>query len=108
MRRLALASLATGCSSIAGCLGTPSPLVPGFEGSVGWPHHGVQTGAVELPESGPGFVRYRKSGGHNWGQPNLVSTIQTAALRVQEELPGGGPLVVGDLSARSGGRVSRH
>jgi penicillin-insensitive murein DD-endopeptidase len=90
------------------CLGTPTPLAPGFGGSVGWPHHGVQTGAVELPQNGVGFVRYRKVGGYNWGQPSLVRAVQAAAERVQEALPGGGPLVVGDLSAREGGRVSRH
>jgi penicillin-insensitive murein DD-endopeptidase len=92
----------------SGCLGTPTPLAPGLAGSVGWPHYGVQTGAIELPESGPGFVRYRKSGGYYWGQPSLVQTIRAAALRVQEQLPGGGPLVIGDLSARQGGRVVRH
>jgi len=90
------------------CLGTPTPLAPGFAGSVGWPYHGVQTGAVELPPSGPGFVRYRKVDGFNWGQPGLVQAVQAAARHVQEALPGGGPLVVGDLSARYGGRVSRH
>jgi penicillin-insensitive murein endopeptidase len=90
------------------CLGTPTPLAPGLGGSVGWPHHGVQTGAVELPEVGLGFVRYRKVGGYNWGQPSLVRAVQSAAERVQEALPGGGPLVVGDLSARGGGQVSRH
>ncbi|MEY2930870.1 MAG: hypothetical protein RL033_1619 [Pseudomonadota bacterium] len=90
------------------CLGTPTPLAPGLSGSVGWPHHGVQTGAVELPERGDGFVRYRKQGGYNWGQPELVEAIVTAARQVRETLPGGPPLVVGDLSAQSGGRVSRH
>jgi penicillin-insensitive murein endopeptidase len=90
------------------CLGTPTPLAPGLAGSVGWPYHGVQTGAVELPASGPGFVRYRKVGGFYWGQPSLVQAVQAAAQRVQEALPGGGPLVIGDLSARGGGRVTRH
>jgi penicillin-insensitive murein endopeptidase len=75
---------------------------------VGWPHHGVQTGAVELPQSGPGFVRYRKTGGHYWAQPGLVSAIQAAALEVDQSLPGGAPLCVGDLSAREGGKISRH
>jgi penicillin-insensitive murein endopeptidase len=103
---LSLATLST--LSLCGCLGTPTPLSPGLAGSVGWPHHGVQTGAVELPESGPGFVRYRKIGGFNWGQPALVEAIEAAALAVQAALPGGGPLVVGDLSARGGGQVVRH
>lgn len=104
---VAAACLAAGCFASA-CLGTPTPLAPGLSGSVGWPHHGVQTGAVELPEHGPGFVRYRKKGGYNWGQPALVEALMTAARQVHEARPGGPPLVVGDLSAQHGGKVSRH
>jgi penicillin-insensitive murein endopeptidase len=91
-----------------GCFATPTPLAPGLEGSVGWPHHGVQTGAVELPERGPGFARYRTQGSYYWGQPALVNGIQEAARRVHEGLPGGAPLLVGDISARHGGKISRH
>ncbi len=104
---LALCCLGSCCLGSA-CLGTPTPLAPGSSGSVGWPHHGVQTGAVELPERGPGFVRYRKHGAYNWAQPELVEAITLAAREVQEQRPGGPPLVVGDLSARHGGKVSRH
>jgi penicillin-insensitive murein endopeptidase len=75
---------------------------------VGWPHNGVQTGAIELPDSGEGFVRYRSSGGYYWGQPALVEGIREAARRVKSELPEGPPLVVGDLSAQFGGRIARH
>ena len=109
MRRL-LGLLGIGLLQLSqtSCLGTPTPLAPGLGGSVGWPYRGVQTGAVELPVSGPGFVRYRKLGGFYWEQPSLVRAVQAAAQRVQEALPGGGPLVVGDLSARGGGRVTRH
>jgi penicillin-insensitive murein endopeptidase len=103
----AAAAVLAGAPSL-GCFGTPSPLAPGLAGSVGWPHHGVQTGAVELPQSGDGFVRYRSQGGHYWGQPALVNGIIQAAQRVQQELPGGAPLVVGDLSAQHGGRIARH
>jgi penicillin-insensitive murein DD-endopeptidase len=92
----------------AGCFGTPTPLAPGMEGSVGWPHHGVQTGAVELPERGTGFARYRSHGTYYWGQPELIEGIQQAARRVHEALPGGAPLLVGDISARHGGKISRH
>lgn len=94
--------------SSAGCFGTPTPLAPGLEGSVGLPHHGVQTGAVELPERGPGFVRYRSQGTYYWGQPALIEGIQEAARRVHQALPGGAPLLVGDISARKGGRIARH
>jgi penicillin-insensitive murein DD-endopeptidase len=103
-RALGLLALLSG----SGCFATPTPLAPGLEGSVGWPHYGVQTGAIELPESGVGFARYRSSGGHYWGQPALVEGIRTAARRVADELPGGPPLIVGDLSAQFGGRIARH
>jgi len=83
-----LTALSLTTFSLWGCLGTPTPLAPGLGGSVGWPHHGVQTGAVELPEAGPGFVRYRKVGGFNWGQPALVRAVKAAALEVQTALPG--------------------
>lgn len=94
--------------SVSGCLATPTPLAPGFQGSVGWPHYGVQTGAVELPDSGEGFARYRSTGGYYWGQPALVDGILTAARQVSEELPGGPPLIIGDLSAQFGGKINRH
>jgi penicillin-insensitive murein endopeptidase len=68
----------------------------------------VQTGAVELPRGGEGFARCRSSGGHYWGQPALIDGIQAAARRVSDELPGGPPLMVGDLSAQFGGRIARH
>lgn len=98
----ALLALATGCASV------PSPLAPALEGSVGVPHFGSQTGAVELPPSGPGFVRFRPRGQHHFGLPRLVELIAAAARRVEEEAPGGPPLVVGDLSARYGGKIQRH
>ena len=75
---------------------------------MGMPHHGVQTDAVELPVEGPGFVRFRKAGGFYWGQPGLVSAIQSAAMQVRDIMPDGAPLLVGDLSARGGGRIPRH
>lgn len=90
------------------CFGTPTPLAPGLSGSVGWPHHGVQTGAIELPDGGDGFVRYRSEGGYYWGQPALVHGIEAAAREVLDAFPGSEPLVVGDLSARYGGKISRH
>jgi penicillin-insensitive murein endopeptidase len=91
-----------------GCFGTPTPLAPGLTGSVGLPHHGVQTGAIELPDGGDGFARYRNQGGYYWGQPALVNGLREAARRVDRALPGGAPLVVGDLSAQYGGKIARH
>lgn len=107
-RRLALAGAGLIAAIGLGCFATPTPLAPGLAGSVGWPHHGVQTGAIELPEQGEGFVRYRRTGGHYWGQPALVDGLRAAARSVLEALPGSPPLVVGDLSARHGGKIERH
>lgn len=91
-----------------GCLGTPTPLAPNLHGSVGVPHHGVQTDSVELPIRGPGFVRFRPLGQYYSGNPRLVAAIQAAAATVAERLPGGAPLTIGDLSARRGGRIPGH
>lgn len=104
MRRAAL-TLAAACS---GCFGTPTPLAPGLAGSVGAPHHGVLTDAVELPNEGVGFVRYRRGAPNHWGNPRLVRALETAARAVHDAMPGGPPLVIGDLSAKDGGRIPRH
>lgn len=92
----------------AGCFGTPVPLAPGVAGSVGAPHHGVLTTAEELPPRGPGFVRYRPMGAYNWGNPRLVRAVELAATNISKKAPGGSPLIVGDLSAKGGGKIPRH
>ena len=91
-----------------GCLSTPSPLAPAFRGTVGSPNLGVQTDAVELPVAGPGFVRYRPQGAHHFGRPRLVAALTRIAKELQAADPGGPPLVIGDLSARSGGKIDGH
>jgi penicillin-insensitive murein DD-endopeptidase len=93
---------------LLGCVGTPTPLAPSFAGSIGVPHGGVQTAAVELPRNGLGFVRYRSNSPHYWGNPRLVQALQTAAAAVAQQLPGGAPLFIGDLSARHGGKIPGH
>jgi penicillin-insensitive murein endopeptidase len=100
---LVLAALQT-----VGCFGSPTPLAPGLKGSVGLPHQGVLTDSAELPLSGPGYRRYRPFGTRNYGTPQLVSAVIRAGQAVQRELPNSPPLVVGDLSARWGGKVSGH
>lgn len=93
---------------LLGCFGTPSPLAPGLRGSVGLPNQGVLTEGVLLPESGPGFERYRQADSHYWGLPRLVAAIERAAAIVEETEPGGAPLYVGDLSSRFGGKIPNH
>lgn len=91
-----------------GCFGSPTPLAPGLHGSVGLPYQGALTDAAELPTAGPGFARYRAYGKRNYGTPNLVRAIERAAGEVQRLAPGGAPLLVGDLSAQHGGKISGH
>lgn len=90
------------------CTVTPNPLAPAQRGSVGFPHLGVQTEAAELPVSGEGFVRFRPRGKNHWAVPRLVRLIQDAAAHVHTTMPGGPRLVVGDLSARNGGKIPGH
>ncbi len=89
------------------CARVPTPLAPTVRGSVGLPYHGLLTASVELPQSGPGY-QWLVPGGHHHGTQPLVSVIQEAARRVAEDRPGGEPLLVGDLSSRSGGQIPHH
>ena len=98
-----LAGLASGA-----CLHTPTPLAPGLEGTVGVPNRGVLTEAEELPITGPGFRRFRPLSNHYFGRPRLVQALKQAAESVQRQAPGGAPLVIGDLSAKTGGRIPGH
>ncbi len=101
-------ALALAAWPLSGCLGTPTPLAPGLSGSIGVPHDGVQTGAAELPVRGPGFVRYRPHTPNDWGNPRLVHAVEQAAAAVAQARPGGAPLVLGDMSARWGGKIPGH
>jgi len=89
-------------------MGTPSPLAPGLKGTIGVPHNGVLTDASELPRKGPGYTRFRPRSPIYHGLPRLVAAIERAAAHVEETFPGGAPLVVGDLSAETGGKIPRH
>jgi penicillin-insensitive murein endopeptidase len=90
------------------CLSTPSPLAPSFRGTVGAPNLGVQTDAVELPVSGPGFVRFRPEGPHHYGRPRLVEALTRVARELADGDPSAPPLVIGDLSAKWGGKIDGH
>jgi len=90
------------------CIGAPNALAPGLRGSIGMPHSGVQTEAVELPQRGEGFVRFRPQSPTHWGNPRLVTAIQEVAGAVLQKSPDAAPLVVGDLSGRYGGKIPRH
>ena len=93
---------------LVNCLATPSPLTPMRSGSIGVPHYGVQNGAKRLPKRGKGFERYRMHSPHYWAQPRLVDAIMNVAARVENQIPNGYPLLIGDLSARYGGKIPGH
>lgn len=97
----ALAAL-MGCA----CARAPSPLAPHFEGSIGMPHRGVLTHGAELRCSDHTIVCLRDNGRH-FALPRFVAAIERAATHVERQRPGA-VLVVGDLSAETGGRVSSH
>ena len=104
-RRAVLVGLAALAS---GCFNTPTPLAPGLHGTVGAPNRGVLTESAELPMRGDGFVRYRPQSSHYFGRPRLVRALENAAAFVAQRAPGGAPVSVGDLSAKTGGRIAGH
>lgn len=91
-----------------GCISAPSPLTPAYSGAVGAPGSGVQTDGVELPLSGPGFVRFRPQGIHHFGRPRLVAALTRIAAELAADSRDAPPIVIGDLSARFGGKIEGH
>jgi len=98
---------AIAAAALCACSYTPSPLAPHCRGSIGTPTHGALSASVELPMSGPGFRWYNPMG-HHYGVPRLVDAVASAAADVERQRPGGAPLMVGDLSRRTGGKIPRH
>lgn len=97
---IALAAVASGCGR------APSPLAPGYAGSIGMPHRGVLTESRELPPSGEGYVWLRQDDRHH-AIPRFVGAIERAAAKVVRERPGA-TMAIGDLSARAGGQLLPH
>ncbi|HVR19876.1 MAG TPA: penicillin-insensitive murein endopeptidase [Polyangiaceae bacterium] len=92
----------------SGCVSAPSPLAPGLFGAVGAPHSGVQTDGTELPAAGKGYVRYRPKGANHYGRSRLVDALEAVSAEMLKDDPLTPPLVVGDLSARQGGKIPGH
>lgn len=86
---------------LAGCARAPSPLSPGWRGSIGTPNRGVLTEGAQVPRDGEG-LRWLRSNDRHWALPRFAEAIGRAASRVAHEMPGAA-LTVGDLSTRSGG-----
>lgn len=104
--RAALVGLAAAATALASCA-MPSALVPGYRGSVGLPHAGFLDGAKELAKEGAGF-RWRSAADFHYGVPRLVDALEEAAGEVARLRPTGAPIFVGEISARSGGRLPKH
>ena len=88
------------------CTRAPSPLDPALCGSIGLPHRGVLTEAIEIPSEGVGYHFLRNDDRH-FGLPRFASALTRAAARVDQERPGS-RLVIGDLSVARGGRLLPH
>jgi penicillin-insensitive murein endopeptidase len=101
-----LALLHAAALGTTGCARAPSPLAPHWAGSVGMPHKGVLTRPAQLPAEGDGY-RLLADNERHFGTPRFVAAIQRAAAKVGRERPGS-MLTVGDISARTGGRISSH
>ena len=88
-----------------GCGHAPTPLRPGYEGSVGLPHRGVLVGGIELGEDDA--VRFLRTNGRRFATPRFARVLARAAHRVAEARPYS-VLTVGDLSAKTGGTLLPH
>ncbi len=65
----------------------------------------VMADAVQLPRDRAYFLRHPKRA---WGQPHVVEATRDAILAVKRKHPDVHRLAIGDLSAKSGGRLSGH
>lgn len=106
LRALLTVGVALAVTAVSGCIRAPSPLAPQVGGSVGMPHRGVLVGGKMLPKKAEGLAWLRQDDRH-WGLPRFVDTIERSAAKVARERPGA-VLVVGDLSAKSGGVLLPH
>lgn len=96
---LLLASLHAGCSH------APTPLRPGLAGSVGLPHRGVLVGGERVEESA--HLRFLRKNDRRYATPRFATVLTRAADHVARARPGA-VLVLGDLSAPTGGVLLPH
>lgn len=78
--------------------GSPSQQTPDAHGTYA---KGCLAGAVQLPETAPGWQAMRLSRNRNWGHPSVIRFIERLSVKVQGiGWPG---LYVGDISQPRGG-----
>jgi penicillin-insensitive murein DD-endopeptidase len=86
---------------LGACARAPSPLTPGWHGSIGTADRGVLSDGAELPRDAPG-LRWLRGNDRHWGLPRFTQAIARAAGEVARARPGAS-LYAGDLSVRQGG-----
>lgn len=91
---------------------TPAPLPlysyetePNFVQAVGYYANGGLKNPIELPDSGLGYVRYAPDRDRAWGTTDMVSLIRNVGEAFFKAFPIFGPIRVGDISIREGGKV---
>ncbi len=105
----AVLSLTTGVEADGETRESASSLHPSLRQSIGFPFQGRLQNGVLLRESA--YIRHMPDclrRGRFYGTGALVRLIEGAAYRVAQRVPGGARLSVGELSARTGGRVTGH
>ncbi len=93
------------CGLLSGCVHWFA-ILPGMSGAVGTTSHGVLLSGDHLSAAGPHFHSYKR-GDRRYGIAALTGSIQRSAKKVADVYPGA-ELLVGDLSAASGGDISGH
>jgi penicillin-insensitive murein DD-endopeptidase len=92
------AAAAQPAKNLFGARNTPADMAPAPLGSYA---RGCLAGAVELPETGPGWQAMRLGRNRNWGHPNVIAFIER--LGAQAQALGWPRLYVGDISQPRGG-----
>lgn len=75
---------------------------------IGYYSDGKLQNATELPLTGPGYMRLFVSRDRGWGTDGLIEIIETTAAEMAALYPEGERLGVGDLSIKTGGKITRH
>ena len=95
---IAPSGMAEPAKALFGARDTPAEMAPA---PVGGYAAGCLAGAVELPETGPGWQAMRLTRNRNWGHPDLVAFIER--LGAGANAIGWPRLYVGDISQPRGG-----
>ena len=74
---------------------------PGPADSIGSPANGCVAGAVEMPESGPGWEVLRPSTHRDWGNPYLIRFLEDMAAKARKL----GTMLIGDIGLARGGPI---